>query len=68
MAGKVEKTTTDNDAVYESNLRYAASRFATENIVGLIEPINNITIPNYYLNNFQKGKDNFFCLTKDQTN
>ncbi|XP_014217615.1 putative hydroxypyruvate isomerase [Copidosoma floridanum] len=55
MAGKVENPTHKNDAVYESNLRYAASRFETENIMGLIEPINDITVPNYYMNNFQKA-------------
>ncbi|XP_011499503.1 PREDICTED: putative hydroxypyruvate isomerase [Ceratosolen solmsi marchali] len=55
MAGKVEERTSANDTVYEKNLRYAASRFASENIVGLIEPINSITIPTYYMNSFQKA-------------
>lgn len=55
MAGKVENPTSANDAVYEKNLRYATHRFTTENIVGVIEPINSITVPNYYMNSFQKG-------------
>ena len=55
MAGKVENPTSANDTVYEDNLRYAVSRFASEGIVGLIEPINSFTVPNYYLNNFQRG-------------
>lgn len=59
MAGRVEVPTSLNDAVYESNLRYAVDRFMIEDIVGLIEPINSITVPNYYLSSFQKGK----CLS-----
>lgn len=55
MAGKVENPTSANDAVYEKNLKYAVGRFASEDIVGLIEPINSITVPHYYMNNFQKG-------------
>jgi hydroxypyruvate isomerase len=58
MSGKVKEPTSANDVVYEKNLRYAASKFASEAIIGLIEPINNITIPNYYMNNFQKGTKN----------
>ncbi|XP_012280286.1 putative hydroxypyruvate isomerase [Orussus abietinus] len=55
MSGKVEVSNTVNDTTYENNLKYAAERFKTENIVGLIEPINSITVPNYYLHNFEKG-------------
>lgn len=55
MAGKVENPTSDNDIAYEKNLRHAVNRFAAEDIVGIIEPINSITVPGYYLNNFQKG-------------
>lgn len=56
MAGKVENPSLENDMAYENNLRYAAKRFEAVNIVGLIEPINNITVPNYYLNSFSRGK------------
>ena len=56
MAGKVEILTKGNDEVYESNLRFAAKKFEAENIVGLIEPINSITVPNYYMNSIEKGK------------
>lgn len=55
MAGKVENPTSANDAAYENNLKYAVEKFAAENIVGLIEPINSITVPNYYLNDYKKG-------------
>ncbi|XP_042231846.1 putative hydroxypyruvate isomerase isoform X2 [Homarus americanus] len=36
----------------ESNLRHAVSRLAKEDIVGLIEPINPVSIPGYFLNNY----------------
>ncbi|CAL4122370.1 unnamed protein product, partial [Meganyctiphanes norvegica] len=37
----------------ESNLRYAVERFSAENITGLIEPINPVSIPGYFLNNYE---------------
>lgn len=55
MSGKVNKVTTVNDDVYVKNLLYASQKFEKEGILGLIEPINNITVPNYYMNSFQKG-------------
>lgn len=55
MSGKVNQANTVNDNVYLNNLSYAAEKFQKENIVGLIEPINNITVPNYYMNSFQQG-------------
>lgn len=55
MSGKVNKVTAVNDDVYVKNLSYALQKFEKEGIVGLIEPINNITVPNYYMNSFQKG-------------
>ncbi|XP_043249394.1 putative hydroxypyruvate isomerase [Colletes gigas] len=57
MSGKVGQVTPINNAVYEKNLRYAVECFQKEGIIGLIEPINNITVPNYYMNSFQKGLD-----------
>lgn len=59
MSGKVSEPTSLNDETYEKNLSYAVEKFEKEGIVGLIEPINNISVPNYYMNNFQKG--NRFC-------
>lgn len=55
MSGRVETLTKGNDEAYENNLRYAVKRFEEENIVGLIEPINSHTVPNYYMNSFEKG-------------
>lgn len=55
MSGKVEFPTTANDIVYEKNLLYAIEKCQKENIIVVIEPINNYSVPNYYMNNFQKG-------------
>lgn len=55
MAGKVEQITAAHDQAYESNLRHAAKVLEEANIIGLIEPINNYSVPHYYLNSYQKG-------------
>ncbi|XP_064122885.1 putative hydroxypyruvate isomerase [Macrobrachium nipponense] len=39
-------------ATLESNLRYAVSRLVAEDIVGFIEPLNPVSNPGYFLNNF----------------
>lgn len=54
-AGVVEGATGLNDETYEKNVLYAISKFQKQGIIGLIEPINNITVPNYYMNDFRKG-------------
>jgi hydroxypyruvate isomerase len=51
MSGKVESPTAANDAVYEKNLLYAIEQCQKEDIVVVIEPINNYSVPNYYMNN-----------------
>ncbi|XP_019868532.1 putative hydroxypyruvate isomerase isoform X2 [Aethina tumida] len=56
MSGKVEGTITqNNDRVYEENLRYAVSLLEPENILGVIEPINKYSVPNYYMNCYDKA-------------
>lgn len=60
MSGCVMDVTTAHDTVYERNLRYAAEVFQKENIIGLIEPINTYSVPNYYMSNFDKGKKILF--------
>lgn len=58
MAGKLSGTPTEeNDRSYESNLRYAVDLLTKENITALIEPINNISIPMYYLNCYKKASE-----------
>ncbi|XP_006620538.1 putative hydroxypyruvate isomerase [Apis dorsata] len=57
MSGKVNQITSINDDIYIKNLLYAVEKFQKEGIIALIEPINNITVPNYYMNSFQKGLD-----------
>lgn len=55
MAGKVLEVTHLNDTTYENNLRYAANELAKENILALIEPINPYSVPNYYMNSYEKA-------------
>ncbi|KAI4500066.1 hypothetical protein M0802_004936 [Mischocyttarus mexicanus] len=55
MSGKVINPTPENDKAYEQNLLYAVEKFKEEGLIGVIEPINSITVPNYYMNNFSKG-------------
>ncbi len=55
MAGPVASPTAANDDAYKSNLLYAVNLFEKEQIVGLIEPINPFSVPNYFLNSFEKG-------------
>lgn len=51
MAGRVDNCCrADAEAVYVENLGYAAARFAEAGITVLIEPINNIDMPGYFLN------------------
>lgn len=55
MAGVVISPSEENDEVFEKNLRLAASVFEKEKIIGVIEPINGYSIPNYYMNDFKKA-------------
>ncbi len=57
MAGKVTEnaSTTAYEDTFLKNLTYAASQLEKHGLTGLIEPINNYSIPSYYLNSFSKG-------------
>lgn len=56
MAGKLQGLATEaNHETYETNLRYAANILEKEGILGLIEPINPYSVPNYYLNSYDRG-------------
>ncbi|CAH0562541.1 unnamed protein product [Brassicogethes aeneus] len=56
MAGKVEgPVTEDNDRTYENNLKFAAGLLELQDIIGVIEPINKYSVPNYYLNCYDKA-------------
>lgn len=62
MSGKIAGESTKlNDNAYETNLRYAIGLLEKENIMGLIEPINSYSVPNYYMNSYDKGK-NHLCF------
>ncbi|XP_039276500.1 putative hydroxypyruvate isomerase [Nilaparvata lugens] len=55
MSGKVEEVSPINEEVCLKNLTLASKLLASENIVGLIEPINQWSVPNYFLNNYEKA-------------
>ncbi|KAJ8923484.1 hypothetical protein NQ315_010062 [Exocentrus adspersus] len=57
MAGRVDEgnITAAHDLAYENNLRYAVGLLEKENILGVIEPINKYSIPNYYMNCYDKA-------------
>ncbi|GJQ68573.1 Gip [Trypoxylus dichotomus] len=55
MAGKVEQPTSANDTAYTNNLKYASQILEKENILGLIEPINPYSVPDYYMNSYKKA-------------
>lgn len=56
MSGKIDGAPTEeNDQCYENNLKYAVNLLEKENIIGLIEPINKYSVPNYYMNCYNKG-------------
>ncbi|CAH0731877.1 unnamed protein product, partial [Brenthis ino] len=55
MAGKLEDVSSKNWETYENNLKYAANILKDENILGVIEPINQHSVPKYFLNDFGKA-------------
>ncbi|KAJ0172219.1 hypothetical protein K1T71_012192 [Dendrolimus kikuchii] len=55
MAGKMDTVTPQNWETYENNLKYAVDILRAENLLGLIEPINQYSVPKYFLNNFTKA-------------
>lgn len=56
MAGKLTGTANEeNDSVYRNNIEYAARVLEAEDLLCVIEPINKYSVPNYYLNCYDKG-------------
>lgn len=55
MAGKLEQISQNNWDTYENNLKYAADVLRAENLLGVIEPINQYSVPQYFLSDFGKG-------------
>ena len=61
MAGTVEgEVSTEHDTTYVKNLKYAVELLEKENLIGLIEPINQYSVPKYYLNSYDKGRRKFY--------
>ncbi|CAK1545583.1 unnamed protein product [Leptosia nina] len=57
MAGQLNDVTQKNWDVYESNLKYAADELKKYNLLGVIEPINQHSVPSYFLSDFGKATD-----------
>lgn len=57
MSGAVQNPSTSNHEVYEKNLRWAAQVFEKDKIIGLIEPINQRSVPNYYMSSYVAAVD-----------
>lgn len=55
MSGKVDQPTKLNDEIFEANLQYASKLLEKENMIGLIEPINKYSLPDYYMNSYEKA-------------
>ncbi|XP_014364185.2 putative hydroxypyruvate isomerase [Papilio machaon] len=57
MAGKLENVTSSNWETYENNLKYAADVLKNVNLLGVIEPINQHSVPKYFLSDYGKAVD-----------
>lgn len=55
MSGTVETETQEHMKTFTRNLKFAAEMLKTKNIIGVIEPINKYSLPNYFLNSYEKG-------------
>lgn len=57
LASKVDAksgiSSSEYEEVYVKNLTYACERLSREKVTCLIEPINNVSLPNYFLNNYE---------------
>ncbi|XP_063380979.1 putative hydroxypyruvate isomerase [Cydia fagiglandana] len=57
MAGRLDTVTSENWTTYENNLKYAAELLKDDNILGVIEPINQHSVPKYFLSDYGKAVD-----------
>jgi hydroxypyruvate isomerase len=58
LAGKLpngDVSAAEAEKVYIDNVRYAAERMERENVTVLIEPINNRSVPGYWLNDPERA-------------
>lgn len=58
MAGTVSNKNAENEHLktYIANLKKASDVLSSNNLTGVIEPINGYVIPGYFLNSYIKGK------------
>ena len=54
MGGKLQSAPSqDHYDTYLANLKYAATVLEKEGILGVIEPINPVSVPGYFLNDYK---------------
>ncbi|CAH1729098.1 unnamed protein product [Chironomus riparius] len=54
MSGKLESSpTNENRETFVANLKYAAPFLEKEGMIGVIEPINNYSVPGYFLRDYK---------------
>ena len=56
MSGKASPDCPASESTLVANLRSSIELLKEADIVGLIEPINNFSVPGYFLNNFDVGE------------
>uniref|UniRef100_A0A1A9W2P7 Putative hydroxypyruvate isomerase n=1 Tax=Glossina brevipalpis TaxID=37001 RepID=A0A1A9W2P7_9MUSC len=44
-------------STYEDNLKYAVKELEQNELMGLIEPINNYSVPSYFMNNYETARE-----------
>uniref|UniRef100_A0A1B0GDY5 Putative hydroxypyruvate isomerase n=1 Tax=Glossina morsitans morsitans TaxID=37546 RepID=A0A1B0GDY5_GLOMM len=44
-------------STYQDNLKYAVKELERNNLMGLIEPINNYSVPSYFMNNYDIARE-----------
>ncbi|XP_054731719.1 putative hydroxypyruvate isomerase [Anastrepha obliqua] len=57
MAGLSQGDRTKELIAYKENLKYASQILEKAGIVGVIEPINKISLPSYFMNSFDTASD-----------
>lgn len=56
MAGKLDNVSAKNWETYETNLTHATQVLKEHNLMGVIEPINQHSVPKYVLSDYTKGQ------------
>ncbi|KAL9899609.1 hydroxypyruvate isomerase-like protein Gip [Glossina fuscipes fuscipes] len=65
MSGLMEDQSFEKHfSTYQDNLKYAVKELERNELVGLIEPINNYSVPSYFMNNYDTAREILNNLNK----